>query len=1220
MEEVKEEKEEGELEEGELEDEEGDEEPSTNPPPHPSPVEKTGDSAVGRRKSGGENTSHETGGTELQAKDEAKKERRESKESKEEKKRKHRDDDEEREKRKKKKKKKKHISSEEEENEGPGEKYLHRKLIAPSFDSNMGFDAMLQQEMILRGRSPPPGMMPYGPPPPGAFGGPPPMFRGRPVSDYDSFESGSESEMRERHMRRPRRPTRRFRRSRSRSRSPSRKNEAICMYYMQGSCQRGKGCPYSHDIQPQRKMELCKFYLMDCCAKKDKCLYMHKDFPCKNYHTGVKCKSVDKCKFSHDPLSDAARSVLLKHIELAPKDILGDFPRLTKEAAHLVVTVTEAHRRGSPIDVDNVPGILEVKGRGFKYVEKAIKNLAKRQEAKIKNMQEKSENYDGGMGGERRMSEQYQHQHHHHQPHQHQGSGKPHYHCMDEGPPRSPPPTPPITNMQQPHGEEMYDGELGSGISNSGMSPCGPSPGNNPVGVSPIHNTNRKQISFMPMSARMPQKQRELFQRIEQQHSLHADQESMGGEGMTEDAPAATATGAATTPVGSPTNVNWYSSDDDADTTAPSRMHSHEGRMSPSRTPPMPSHSSGDSTLTPSGHLTGGGQGGGIPPSTPPQKGSFPGINLDSINISSDLASVLSALKNQNAASNNRTSSTEEQGRDPRMLSPRGKDLRDPTSEPRNLPGDSHDITRDGMQQQSPRSHADYPPQSPLWSRDPGPVSRMRDPWDHQSNIDIPKNVRDHHSGFSDSRGLTEFDRDHNQRTKDIDLRVLPGTENRRTQSSSIKGQQYDTDMRMSSESSIYDVDLRQLNLPSTFQSNEEDVNSLPFKVPLHTPAKEICASISSHSPIYYQLIKITIPKPNFTHLKLNKDDPRVVDDPRLRRMFRRSSTEDSSNRSPRAPSRYELDGPLSPPTLPPAKTETKSADSDSRDPRMSGLRDPRSEPRSDPRGEPRGDPRMNTRGDPRVNNRGDPRGDIRDPRGEQMPDMRNQNPRMSGMFVGGNSGGMMDGGMQYMNMGPGGMGPDGGMGPGPGPGHGMGPGPGPGHGMGPGHGHGMGPGPGPGHGMGPGPGHGMGPGPGHGMGPGPGPGHGMGPGPGGPGPGHGMGPGPGSGPGPMGSMMPPNMNPRDKPGLLGPAPLGPFSSGFNPNMGPSPGMGPFMMGPNGGFYPEDGGGDEMMGGEFNQGGPSWGGDGGGQMPANDPRLSREMGEGNRSYTPPPIS
>lgn len=47
----------------------------------------------------------------------------------------------------------------------------------------MGFDAMLQQEMLLRGRSPPQGMMPYGPPPPGPFNSPHAMFpRGRPMS------------------------------------------------------------------------------------------------------------------------------------------------------------------------------------------------------------------------------------------------------------------------------------------------------------------------------------------------------------------------------------------------------------------------------------------------------------------------------------------------------------------------------------------------------------------------------------------------------------------------------------------------------------------------------------------------------------------------------------------------------------------------------------------------------------------------------------------------------------------------------------------------------------------------------------------------------------------------------------------------------------------------------------------------------------------------------
>jgi len=78
----------------------------------------------------------------------------------------------------------------------------------------------------------------------------------------------------------------------------------ICVYYMQGKCHRGDDCPFSHNALPPRKMELCKFYLMDCCAKRDKCLYMHHDFPCKFFHTGLKCNQGDNCKFSHEPLNE----------------------------------------------------------------------------------------------------------------------------------------------------------------------------------------------------------------------------------------------------------------------------------------------------------------------------------------------------------------------------------------------------------------------------------------------------------------------------------------------------------------------------------------------------------------------------------------------------------------------------------------------------------------------------------------------------------------------------------------------------------------------------------------------------------------------------------------------------------------------------------------------------------------------------------------------------
>lgn len=83
-----------------------------------------------------------------------------------------------------------------------------------------------------------------------------------------------------------------------------------------------------------RKQELCKFYLMECCAKGDKCLYMHGDFPCKFYYLGMKNHNRETCKFSHGkPLTDQLRNILLKHLETAPKEIIGDFPRMSRENA-----------------------------------------------------------------------------------------------------------------------------------------------------------------------------------------------------------------------------------------------------------------------------------------------------------------------------------------------------------------------------------------------------------------------------------------------------------------------------------------------------------------------------------------------------------------------------------------------------------------------------------------------------------------------------------------------------------------------------------------------------------------------------------------------------------------------------------------------------------------------------------------------------------------------
>lgn len=129
-----------------------------------------------------------------------------------------------------------------------------------------------------------------------------------------------------------------------------------------------------HRSNGPRKMELCKFYLMDCCAKREKCLYMHSDFPCKYYYLGLKCKEQDKCLFSHgNPLTDELRVILLKHLETAPQEILGDFPRINRESAVKMVNATHQkllnkNKQGEQDSAadggDQIPSLLDMMVHG----------------------------------------------------------------------------------------------------------------------------------------------------------------------------------------------------------------------------------------------------------------------------------------------------------------------------------------------------------------------------------------------------------------------------------------------------------------------------------------------------------------------------------------------------------------------------------------------------------------------------------------------------------------------------------------------------------------------------------------------------------------------------------------------------------------------------------------------------------------------------------------
>ncbi|CAH1711525.1 unnamed protein product [Chironomus riparius] len=191
-------------------------------------------------------------------------------------------------------------------------------------------------------------------------------------TSYSSYDSDDYHRSSYEERRNKRREKYGSRNDRDRDRKDRRNRDSekeVCLRFAEyGHCP-DDDCQRLHEVRQPKKMELCKFWLMECCAKKDKCSYMHGDFPCKYYYLGLKCINKD-CKFMHaKPLSDNLKQILLKHLDTAPKEILGDFPRIGRENATKMISQTHVklcQEYNIPLPenekvLSKIPALLEMK-------------------------------------------------------------------------------------------------------------------------------------------------------------------------------------------------------------------------------------------------------------------------------------------------------------------------------------------------------------------------------------------------------------------------------------------------------------------------------------------------------------------------------------------------------------------------------------------------------------------------------------------------------------------------------------------------------------------------------------------------------------------------------------------------------------------------------------------------------------------------------------------
>ncbi|KAG5319447.1 SUS protein, partial [Pseudoatta argentina] len=703
-------------------------------------------------------------------------------------------------------------------------------------------------------------------------------------------------------------------------------SDTICVYYMQGKCHRGDDCPYSHNALPPRKMELCKFYLMDCCAKRDKCLYMHHDFPCKFFHTGLKCSQGDNCKFSHQPLNEQIKGILLKHLETAPKEILGDFPRLSREGAVLMINNTaRSLAQGQDTTNQKIPSLFEL--NLSVPVEKADEKEEKedqtnQQKTNVRERKPSGKKTRWGSDEDRVPYEQIMLM----QSANELGLQLPNaalglatQQTQIAAPPvdfyseRTAESNKTLEKTKEDHLKTVEETNISDELRkrkdidlrqllNAKKSPLVFSIADKVASLTknklddesdqdeeselvievPTEDEDKERGKLYSseqsehlisscievhetMPPRLPKKAQELFLRIQQQQ--RAAQDSFKNMDNDSDAPNT-----------DQIIEDWYSDDEDDDddddeggnlTIVDSSKDEIESIEKTQNVVIKENFQSATSI------------------SDVPQPAAIVDKlgDLSKIDISAEVSKLLSTLKAQ-SSTNSKTQQTPNSNQDVSKI----KSMQDiktdseTSSSPRRSPGPSSStmsVSRDPRMSRDPRQRreVEQKPSSPSISSD---VKREQKPLRLETSI------------YSSGITAVDANMDTDLRTRaDQDLRRQDMDFRQRFQS----GDFGDTDLRVKS-----DVDLRQ-------------ILSLPFKpAPAHIPCTEIDASIASHPPMAYKVYVVDIPRPDYTGLKLTKNDAQVKYDPRLRKIFRITKPEQLADSPMSPPPQMKQETPKSPP------------------------------------------------------------------------------------------------------------------------------------------------------------------------------------------------------------------------------------------------------------------------------------------------------------------